>query len=83
MSDLLLSVCATPDGKLEIKLGACYEDPRVWGIVLADVARMVASVYSQEKGQLKFKLIRDVVHIMDLELNSPTGDIQATPVQEN
>src|SRR3954469_12471426 len=36
------------DGGLHVTLRRAFNDPKAWGILLADVARQVARVYAQE-----------------------------------
>lgn len=52
--------------------GLQWEDPAAWGLLLADIARFVASTYEAEKGIEKKWALQRMMQGLDLEMSNPT-----------
>jgi hypothetical protein len=53
--------------------GGVWNDPAAWGIMLADLARHVASLYHDEPGLDRQEVLRRIKAGLDAELGSPTS----------
>ncbi|MGA9981100.1 MAG: DUF5076 domain-containing protein [Candidatus Sulfotelmatobacter sp.] len=58
---------------VSIRVGV-WDDPAGWGIMLADLARHVASSYQQSKGFDRFRTLQRIKAGLDAELASPTDE---------
>lgn len=60
-------------------LPLAWKDPAVWGILLADLARHVATEYSKETSTNTDEVIARVRAAFDVEMNHPTSRVNNTP----
>jgi hypothetical protein len=60
------------DGGLTVSLRRSFDDPAVWGLLLADVARHVSRIYAEEDGTTEEEAMRQVVETLTSELMDPT-----------
>jgi hypothetical protein len=51
-----------------------WEDPRVWGVALADVARRVAQAIAAARGAARAETLAAVWETFNAEMNSPTDE---------
>lgn len=65
------------DGGLHVTLRRAFNDPKAWGILLADVARQVARVYAQEGDEAEDSVAERIRDAFATEMDSPanTGTI--------
>jgi hypothetical protein len=60
------------DGGLTVSVRRSFDDPSVWGILLADVARHVSRIYAEEDGTTEEAAMAKVVETLTSELLEPT-----------
>lgn len=63
---------AVADGGLHVSLQRAFEQPDMWGMVLADVARHVARIYATEDGTPEAATMARLRAMFDAELDTPT-----------
>lgn len=56
-----------------IKTGI-WEDPKIWGMMLADLAKHIALAFQQDEGRETDETLRLIRGGFDLELDHPTGN---------
>jgi hypothetical protein len=61
------------DGSLNVMLRRAFNDPRAWGVLLADVARQVARVYAQEKSEDEAQILASIRDALIAEINAPAN----------
>lgn len=70
----LLRVWAANKGQhVSLRVGI-WNDPAVWGIMLADLAKHVANSYQESRGLDRLKTLQRIKAGLDAELASPTDD---------
>lgn len=52
--------------------GGVWQDPAAWGLMLADIARHVASSYREDMGFDRYQALKRIKAAFDIELASPT-----------
>ena len=60
------------EGKLEVTLRRAFEEPDVWGMLIADVARHAARVFATETELSEHAALAKIRAIFDAELDAPT-----------
>jgi hypothetical protein len=65
------------DGGLHVSLRRAFDDPEPFGMLLADVTRHIARIYSTETNLTQDQVIERVRAIYDAEMQAPT-DIGTT-----
>ena len=60
------------EGGLQVSLNTALEDPAVWGILLADVARHAARAYAVEGVRTESHNLKAIKHMFDAEWDRPT-----------
>ena len=60
------------DGGLQVSLKRGFDDPDVWGILLADVARHVARIFATEEKANPEKTLAGIRKMFDAEFDKPT-----------
>ena len=60
------------DGALHVSLRRAFDDPDAWGMLIADVTRHIARIYSTEGNLSQDQVIDRVRTIYDAEMDSPT-----------
>ncbi len=67
---------AVIEGGLHVTLRRAFNDPRAWGVLLADVAHQVARVYAQQ-GDNQDEVLDQIRESFAAELDAPDnrGDI--------
>jgi hypothetical protein len=51
-----------------------WNDPAMWGIMLADLARHIANSYQQDMGIDRLKTLQRIKAGLDIELTAPTDE---------
>lgn len=69
------------DGGLQVELQLSFDDPAVWGILLADIARHAARVYAAEGVCDEDVALEAIKSMFDAEWEAPT-DRGATQAQQ-
>jgi hypothetical protein len=65
------------DGGLHVSMMKSFDDPMVWGVLLADVARHAARIYAQEDGKSEDEVVELVASTFMSEISRPT-DVGST-----
>ena len=65
------------DGNLQVSLRRAFDEPEVWGILLADVARHLARIYALEASMREDDVVEKVWAMFEAEMNRAT-DIGTT-----
>jgi hypothetical protein len=60
------------DGGLHVSLRRAFDEPEVWGMLIADITRHVARIYATESTLTQDQVIERVRAIYEAEMNSPT-----------
>ena len=64
------------DGELHVSLTNAFERPAVWGVLMVDIARLVARMYSTEGGALRDQALADIYQTIQAEWSIPDDDGQ-------
>jgi len=73
---------AVIEGGLHVTLRRAFEDPRAWGVLLADVAHQVARVYAQQ-GAAEADVVNDIRAAFAAEIENPSNQSAIAPVEQN
>jgi hypothetical protein len=67
------------EGNLHVSLRRAFDEPHVWGILLADIARHIGRIYALEAGMLESDVVEKVWATFEAEMEGPTdlGDTKA------
>ena len=67
------------DGGLHVSMMRSFDDPMVWGVLLADVARHAARIYAGEDGRTEDEVAAVIASTFRAEITSPsdTGTTEA------
>jgi Domain of unknown function (DUF5076) len=68
---------AVAEGNLHVSLRRAFDEPEVWGILLADVARHVGRIYARETSMREETVVEKVRAMFEAEMDRPT-DIGTT-----
>ena len=60
------------EGDLHLSLRRAFDEPEVWGMLLADVARHVGRIYAREGGMREQEVIDKLRAIFEAEMDEPT-----------
>jgi hypothetical protein len=60
------------DGGLHVSLRRAFDDPEAWGMLIADVARHIARIYSNEKDMSEEETLARIRAIFEAEMDAPT-----------
>jgi hypothetical protein len=61
------------DGTLNVMLRRAFNDPRAWGMLLADVARQVSRIYAQERNEDEAQVLASIRDAFVAEINVPAN----------
>ena len=64
------------EGDLHVSLTNAFERPAVWGVLLVDIARHVARMYSQEGTALRDQALDEIYRTLQAEWSIPDDDGQ-------
>jgi hypothetical protein len=68
------------DGGLHVTLRRAFNDPKAWGILLADVARQVARVYAQEGDEAEENVAERIRDAFASEIDAPANRGSIGPI---
>ena len=60
------------DGDLHVSLRRAFDDPTMWGMLLADVARHVGRVYANESAASEQDVVDKVRAVFESEMDEPS-----------
>jgi len=60
------------EGSLLVQIAPVFDDPGVWGVILADLAQHVANAYG-ERGHPPASTLRKIQQVAMMEFNNPTA----------
>jgi len=60
------------DGNLHVSLRRAFDEPEVWGILLADVARHIGRIYARETSLREDQIVDKVRAMFEAEMEKPT-----------
>jgi hypothetical protein len=60
------------DGGLHVSLRRAFDDAEAWGMLIADVTRHVARIYSKESRLSEDQVIERIRSIYDAEMDTPS-----------
>jgi hypothetical protein len=60
------------EGNLHVSLRRAFDDPEIWGMVIADIARHVARIYATEDKFREAETIERIRSLFNAEMDSPT-----------
>jgi hypothetical protein len=60
------------DGRLEVLLRRAFEEPDVWGVLIADVARHAARIFATETKISEDAALQKIREMFDAEMDAPT-----------
>jgi hypothetical protein len=63
---------AIVDGGLHVSLRRAFDEPDVWGVLIADIARHVARIYSTETAMSADEVLERVRAMFESEMDAPT-----------
>jgi hypothetical protein len=58
--------------RLEVSLRRAFEEPELWGMLIADVARHAARIFATENGLSEDEALQKIRAMFDAELDAPT-----------
>lgn len=70
----LVRVWTNDEGAYVSVATGVYEEPGVWGIVLADLVRHVANAYEQAEGLDRAEVIQQIMALFAAEWDAPTDE---------
>jgi len=63
---------AIVEGNLHVSLRRAFDEPEVWGILLADVARHIGRIYARETSMREDQVVEKVWAMFETEMGRPT-----------
>jgi hypothetical protein len=63
---------AVVDGGLQVSIRPAFDDPEVWGIMLADIARHAARMFASENKTTEDAALRAICDMFNAEMDDPT-----------
>ncbi len=63
---------AIVEGSLHVSLRRAFDEPQVWGVLLADVARHIGRIYALEASMREDDVVEKVWAMFDAEMERPT-----------
>jgi hypothetical protein len=63
---------AIVEGGLHVSLRRAFDDPQAWGMVIADVARHAARIFSRETQLNEDEALERIRTMFDAEMDAPT-----------
>ncbi len=69
------------DGGLHVSMMKSFEDPGVWGVLLADIARHAANIYNNENGGSSEEVLAQIAGYFRSELIEPTDEVETDAIQ--
>ena len=69
------------DGGLHVSMMKSFDEPEVWGVLLADVARHAANIYAREDGGSMEEVLARIAGVFRSELMDPTDEVTTENIQ--
>jgi hypothetical protein len=63
---------AIVDGGLHVSLRRAFDDPEVWGVLLADIARHVGRMFARETSMREEEVVDKIWAMFEAEMDRPT-----------
>jgi Domain of unknown function (DUF5076) len=63
---------AIVEGNLQVALRRAFDEPEVWGMLLADVARHIGRIYALEAAMREKDVVDKVWAVFEAEMERPT-----------
>jgi hypothetical protein len=60
------------EGNLHVALQRAFDEPEVWGVLLADIARHVGRIYAAETSMREDQVVDKVWAMFEAEMERPT-----------
>ena len=60
------------DGNLQVALRRAFDEPEVWGVLLADVARHIGRIYARETSMREEQVVEKVWAMFEAEMERPS-----------
>ena len=60
------------EGRLHVSLRRAFEEPEVWGVLIADVARHAARIFATETKISEGAALEKIRNMFDAEMDTPT-----------
>jgi hypothetical protein len=60
------------EGSLHVSLRRAFDEPEVWGVLLADVARHIGRIYARETSMREEQVVAKVSAMFEAEMDRPT-----------
>ena len=60
------------EGQLHVSLRRAFDEPEVWGLLLADIARHVGRIYARETSLREENVVEKVWAMFEAEMDRPT-----------
>jgi len=60
------------EGRLEVSLRRAFEEPDVWGVMIADVARHAARIFAKETKMSEDEALEKIRDMFNDEMDKPT-----------
>src|SRR5579872_5063009 len=60
------------EGRLEVSLRRAFEEPDVWGVMIADVARHAARIFAKETRMSEDQALEKIRAMFNAEMDRPT-----------
>jgi Domain of unknown function (DUF5076) len=68
---------AIAEGNLHVSLRRAFDEPEIWGVLLADIARHIGRIYALEASMREEDVVEKVRAMFEAEMDRPT-DIGTT-----
>jgi hypothetical protein len=63
---------AIVEGNLHVSLRRAFDEPEVWGVLLADLARHIGRIYALEASMREDEVVEKVRAMFEAEMDRPT-----------
>jgi hypothetical protein len=70
------------NGGLHVTLRRAFDDPKAWGVLLADVARQVAAVYSQQDQKEAANILAGIHEAFAEHMALPGNESTIAPIEK-
>ena len=82
-SQEILRTWVTGDGGLEVGLISAFDDPGLWGLMLADIARHAARAYEQDGRMSYDEALAEIKDMFEAEWDNPTDPGTTEPTRQH
>jgi hypothetical protein len=60
------------EGNLQVALRRAFDEPEVWGVLLADIARHIGRIYARETSMREEQVVEKVWAMFEAEMERPS-----------